>query len=273
MNATRHDEPPKAKAGAKGEQSGGLIARLTRWKHYSVTFGLVMPVACFALEFVLLPILGWLPGLIFFHRFRLFGYGVVAMELIALAVWLRCGPRVGRWSAGFAGVLLAGSLFAGVLGIVLLPFAIPGILAMGIGLLGLVPLFTAHVYYRHGMEAFRQAESTLGKQARIEAMLWGAVLAYLLPGLVQARITLTTRSLLREVIAGDAKQAEVATVRLKRYAWVADFDYLRRAHERETDAERRSRIGESYRRVSGNPIDEGPGRLFEYGGPDRVIPD
>src|SRR3954453_15124629 len=130
-------------------QVGGwpIISGLIRWRHYTVAFGLVMPVVCFALEFILLPALGWLPGLIFFHRYRLFGYGVVALELLTLAVWLRFGDRLGRASAGFAGVLLAGSLFAGVLGLVLLPFAIPGVLFLGIGLLGFVPLFTANVYY------------------------------------------------------------------------------------------------------------------------------
>ena len=76
-----------------------VVSRLVQWGHYDVAFGLVLPVACFALEFVLLPALGWLPGLVFFHRYRLFGYGVVALELIALAAWLRLGPRLGRWSA------------------------------------------------------------------------------------------------------------------------------------------------------------------------------
>src|SRR5918993_1034882 len=117
-------------------RAGGwpVVSRLVRWRHYDVTFGLALPVACFALESVLLPALGWLPGLVFFHRYRLFGYGVVAFELATLAAWLRLGPRLGRWNAMVAGVLLAGSLFAGVLGLVLLPFAIPGVLVLGIGL-------------------------------------------------------------------------------------------------------------------------------------------
>jgi hypothetical protein len=169
----------KAKPKAGG---GGILARLARWRYYDVTFGLVMPVTCFALEFVLLPGLGWLPGLIFFHRFRLFGYGIVALELVTLAVWLRYNGPLGRWSAGVAGVLLSGSLFAGVLGLVLLPFAIPGVLALGIGFLGFVPLFTSHVYYRNGAAALRQATGFLGDRARLEALLWGVIVAYAVPG-------------------------------------------------------------------------------------------
>src|SRR4051812_31384227 len=73
-----------------------VISQLVRWRYYDVAFGLALPVACFALEFVLLPALGWLPGLVFFHRFRLFGYGVVAFELATLTAWLGLGPRLGR---------------------------------------------------------------------------------------------------------------------------------------------------------------------------------
>ncbi len=199
-HGTSEDVGAKAKPQADDWR---IISRIVRWKYYSVAFGLVMPVVCFALEFVLLPALGWLPGLVFFHRYRLFGYGVVALELIALAIWLGLGHRLTFLSAGFAGVLLAGSLFAGVLGLVLLPFAVPGVLLLGIGLLGFVPLFTANVYFRQGMAAYRQADSHLGKRSLFEALLWGAILVYALPGVLQARISVTTRAASR---AGDHRR-------------------------------------------------------------------
>lgn len=253
-----------------------LLGRLVAWRHYTVTFGLVMPVACFALEFVLLPALGWLPGLVFFHRFRLFGYGVVALELITLALWLAIGPRLGRASAAVAGVLLAGALFAGVLGAVLLPFAIPGVLALGIGFLGFVPLFTAHVYARQGRAAFRQAEALdpggSGRRVLFEALIWGGLLVYAIPGFVQARVTITTRALLRDVIHGDDAVAEAAVARLRPYAWVADFDPLRDAREGERNPARRERLADAYVRLAGVSADRGPLRIFDYDGPERLLP-
>src|SRR5262249_29874012 len=51
---------PGTKPGAKGWP---LVARIARWERYDVAFGLALPVACFAPEFVLPPALGWLPGL------------------------------------------------------------------------------------------------------------------------------------------------------------------------------------------------------------------
>jgi len=248
-----------------------ILSRLARWKHYDVAFGLVLPVACFALEFVLLPALGWLPGLIFFHRYRLFGYGVVVLELATLAVWLRFGSRVGRWGAMVAGVLFAGSLFAGVLGLVLLPFAIPGVLVLGIGLLGFVPLFTCHVYCRNGMAALRQTEIRLGDRALFEALFWGAILAYLIPGLIQARISLTTRAALHAVILGDDAAERAAVKRLRPYWWVADFDPLRRACEQERDRVRWERLARDYGELTGHDVRFGPDRLVEYGGPERLF--
>jgi hypothetical protein len=260
-------------AKAKPQANWPIISRMLRWRYYSIAFGLVMPVACFGLEFVLLPALGWLPGLVFFHRYCLFGYGVVAVELVALAIWLGLGHRLRCLSAGFAGVLLAGSLFAGVLGLVLLPFAIPGVLFLGIGLLGFVPLFTANVYFRHGMAAYRQAGHHLGNRSLFEALLWAAILVYALPGLIQARISVTTRAALREVIVGDDARSRAAVGRLRPYWWVADFDPLRRAFEREPDLTRQKRFEHDYRELTGDDIRTGPDRFIEYGGPDRLIRD
>jgi hypothetical protein len=262
--------------GSKGDHRPGgwpVISRLVRWRHYDVAFGLALPVACFALEFVLLPALGWLPGLVFFHRYRLFSYGVVAFELATLAAWLGLGPRLGRWSALVAGVLLAGSLFAGVLGLGLLPFAVPGVLVLGIGLLGFVPLFTSHVYYRNGLAAFRQAEYHLGRRALVETLLWGAVLVYGVPALIQARVSLTTRAALRQVIEGDDLAVRAAVERLRPYAWVADFDPLRHACKREQDRGRWERLARAYRELTGRDVRFGPDRLVEYAGPERLFED
>lgn len=249
----------------------GRLARLSQWRYYSVVFGLVMPVVCFGLEFVLLPALGWLPGLVFFHRFRVFGYGVVLLELITLATWLRFRLRLGRASAAISGVLLAGAMFAGVLGVVLFPFAILGILALGIGLLGLVPLLTAHVYFRHGMAAYNRATAQFGRQSLVEALLWGAMLVYILPALIQTKITLTTQTAIKQIIEGSDAISEDAVERLQPYKWVADFDPLRRAFELEENATRKSRIAQDYHRLTGHNISDGLSRLFDYDGPERLI--
>jgi len=169
--------------GAKEKPQAGdwpIISRVVRWRYYSVAFGLVMPVVCFALEFVLLPALGWLPGLVFFHRYRLFGYGVVALGLVALAIWLKLGHRLR---------------------------------------------------------------------------------------------CLTTRAALREVIAGDDATSQAAVGRLRPYWWLADFDPLRRAYQKERDPTRRKRFARAYRELTAGAIWTGPTRFIEYGGPDRLLED
>ena len=109
------DQQPKPKSGVETDvlvepgqrtPNRSIVLRLSRWLYYDVAFGLVLPVACFVLEFVLLPALGWLPGLIFFHRYRIFGYGVVALEIATLAAWLRFGRHFGRWYPRWPGCSL-----------------------------------------------------------------------------------------------------------------------------------------------------------------------
>ena len=104
-------------------------------------------------------------------------------------------------------------------------------------------------------------------------MLWGAILVYALPGLIQARISLTTRAALREVITGDDATSQAAVGRLRPYWWVADFDPLRRAYERERDPTRRKRFALDYRELTGEAIWNGPNRFIGYDGPDRLIED
>jgi hypothetical protein len=275
MSKAAHLAEVGAKAPPPDDGGWPIVSRIVRWRHYSLAFGLLLPLACFALEFVLLPALGWLPGLVFFHRYRVFGYGVVALELIALGIWLAAGDRLKGAAAPFAGVLLAGSLFAGVLGLVLLPFAIPGILVFGIGLLGFVPLFTSHVYRQHGLVAYRRAEAHAGPgrphRAMIEAVLWGGILVYALPGLIQAHLTRTTRAAIHEVISGDDVIANEAAERLKAYGWVADFDPLRRAAQEESDPARAARLARHYAGLTGRSVRHGPDRFIEYGGPERLF--
>jgi hypothetical protein len=143
MNESWDGEEIVAKASPKSSQ-GGFLSRLVGWRHYNIAFGLVMPVVCFGLEFVLLPALGWLPGLIFFHRYRL---------------------------------------------------------------------------------------------------------------------------------EGNDQTSRAAVERLRPYRWVADFDPLRRAYDREKDQGRRKRFEQDYSTLTGRSVREGPDRFMEYDGPARLIED
>ena len=68
---------------------------------------------------------------------------MIGVGIATLVLCLSLGSRLGSWGCGIAsGVLLACSLFAGGLGLVLLPFSLIGLFAL-IGVLGFVPFLTA----------------------------------------------------------------------------------------------------------------------------------
>jgi hypothetical protein len=91
--------------------------------------------------------------------------------------------------------------------------------------------------------------------------------------LIQTRVTLTTRAGLRDVIEGNDQTSRAAVERLRPYRWVADFDPLRRAYDREKDEGRRERIEQDYSTLTGRSVWEGPDRFIGYDGPDRLIED
>src|SRR3954454_16294240 len=106
----------------------------------STFLGIVAPLLCIAIQFTIFPeLIDDLPGLSFLNTYPLLNYGIVALEILTLATWLSLGGRVGRGGGVIAGLLLAGSGFSGLLGVVLLPFSLIGLVAL-IGVLGLVPL-------------------------------------------------------------------------------------------------------------------------------------
>ena len=75
------------------------------------------------------------------------------------------------------------------------------------------------------------------------------------------------------LLAGDDATSRAAVRQLRPYWWVADFDPLRRAYERERDRTRRKRLARAYRELTGDTIWNGPNRFIEYGGPDRLLED
>src|SRR6478735_10105913 len=107
-------------------------------------------------------------------------YCAISLGMIALAYHLRArGP-----SAYLAGVLLAATLFATGLGLVMLPTSILGTLFAGIGVLGLSPFLTALVFGARTRLAFRDAPA----EGRLPRFLFGFLLYAGVCSLVQWRI-------------------------------------------------------------------------------------
>ncbi len=216
----------------------------------SAVMGIVAPVLCIIIQFSLFTDLMYeLPGLRFLNTFPLFNYGIVTLEALALAIWLSMGERVGRWAGLVSGMLLAGSLFAGVLGLVLLPFSLAGLL-VGIGILGLIPLFTAHVFLRNGIRAYRLARSGTDTPRVWASVVLGGAIVIAFPGAAQARLSWAVQAAVTGVIRGDP----AATARLRGWPSFVYRDRLVWAYQGEADAVRRQRIAGAFKELYGEDI-------------------
>jgi hypothetical protein len=103
----------------------------------------------------------------------------MGLQLIVLVGWLAAGRHTGMFRYVFSGALWVGCLQALAIGTLLLPLSLIGIIAAGIGLLGMTPLLTAAIFGRNAAAA----ASGEGPWTLLTAALWwlGVALALAIP--------------------------------------------------------------------------------------------
>lgn len=232
------------------EPKGGQIHAPYR-PVFSLVMGIIAPVLCIALQPVLLSgMVDELPGLRFLNAFPFLNYGVVALNVLAMATWLGLGCRVGKWGGVVSGVLFTGSVFAGLLGVVLLPFSLIGLFAV-VGVLGFTPLFTAYVFLRNGIRALRLARPRSGFWRLRSSLLLGVVLAVGIPGAIQAQVSWAARSAISGIVRGEPN----ATAMLRRWHAIVYGDSLVRAYQVEQDQVRKGRLAKAYKDLCGEDLE------------------
>jgi hypothetical protein len=220
---------------------------------FSVAFGIIGPILCFALKPVLLgdDLELEIPGLRFMSIYWIFGYGVVGLGIATLSLWLWRGSQLGSWCGIVSGVLHACALFAAGLGLVLLPFSLLGMFVI-IGLLGFVPFLTATTFASNAIRAFNQARRLLGEPAAWGTMLLGAILVVGVPGSLQTWVSLAIRHAISDVARGEPS----AMARLHAWYPYAHQDQLVWSYEAERDPERKDRIARAYRKLTGEDMEQ-----------------
>ena len=154
-------------------------------RRFDLAFGFVMPVLCLVFDPIVFH--EWLSherGLL--GEWRLYAYTISTLEMVALAAWLLgAGGGRGRPPAALGGVLLAGGVFSLVVGVLILPFSILGLLFF-VGAFGVTPFPTAFVYLRNGWRAAAPCRSgddmSWGDAA---ALAFGIFFALVMPALTQ----------------------------------------------------------------------------------------
>ncbi|HYY42990.1 MAG TPA: hypothetical protein VE775_09680 [Pyrinomonadaceae bacterium] len=224
---------------------------------FDATFGVVAPLLCLIFD----PIVfqrGFIGELPILADYRLFAYAVIFIEITALLGW-HVRVREARQARILGGIMLAGGIFSLVVGVVILPLSLLGLLFYGIGLFGFTPLVTAIIYLRNGRRALRYARAqapTPGR--RVAPVLLSALLSIALPALAQWRVTHMTEQAMRALTAGDTAQAAMATNRLKYIHWLAldeGYEQLLLAYRQNGDASQRARIAAAYMQLTGVEVE------------------
>ena len=254
-------EPAGAACGlfAPAERRPGFLQRqfqpeATLWQLiFDVTVGMILPVMCLVFDPIVFrggffgpPVLG---------GFQFFAYGLIAIEIMALGVWLAAGGRTGEGCGVLGGVMLAGALFSAGVGTLLLPLTVIG-LAFGIGVLGFTPFVTAFIYWRNARRARTIAGARMSRAALCLTVALGLSIPFAAPAFAQWRVSLVIERSLPEVLGEDEERAAAAARRL---GWLSrlvegEFDQMVWAYGRETDPARKARLARAYGDITGGDI-------------------
>jgi signal transduction histidine kinase len=221
---------------------------------FDVCAGIILPVACLAFDPVVFR--GGFAGGPLLGSFKLFAYALIAFEIAALAAWLALRGRAGVWAGVLGGVMAAGAHFSLVVGVVLLPFSLIGLMFL-VGVLGFSPFLAALVYWRNGRRARRASAAFLTDGQRRWLPLIAGLLALALPAAAHMEVSRLVARSLPELAGGDAASAEAAAGRLRLLGRLADadLDQLVWAYSKEADAARRERLARAYRDATGRDIE------------------
>lgn len=150
---------------------------------FDFIFGVAAPILCLIFDpgfFRSQPDTNFGCTFIIFNAVTVLVYPAVGVGSLALTGWLIASHRFQRMRPALAGLFLAGWLFAAALGIALLPFTVLGTFYYGLGLLGLIPFFTASAFWRNFKLAWR-TEPTAPSRWRLGLAALGFVFALGLP--------------------------------------------------------------------------------------------
>lgn len=220
---------------------------------FDVLFGVVAPILCFVFDPIVFRAnfgLGLLPA------YQSYAYLVSGIEISLLLICLLWGPQLQPRTRLLGGTLMAGALFSGVIGVILLPFSLIGLL-LGIGIFGFIPFFTALVYWRNGKRALQLAGKHLSIRATIGTVALGCVLSLGAPAGLNLIASRLVSESMKAVLYGDPRSADMAVDQIKYLRFFArpEVDTLISAYTTETEPRRKNELKRRYARLTGEDIE------------------
>ena len=164
-----------------------ILTIVLQWGHFRIRNVALRHLVFDLMAGVALPVLCiWYDPIVFVGRgtellapVRTPFYLLIVLEIVALLGWLAYDTLTNRPSGFFAGILIVGCVAATIVGLVMLPLTLIGLLVL-IGILGLTPFLTAYVCGRNVRRAWRLTAEDSRRMHRLLFVV-GVVLAIGVP--------------------------------------------------------------------------------------------
>ena len=269
-------ELDRDRASRAGERTGFLRRQFLpttthAQKVFDVLFGIVAPILCFLFDPIVFKSAGFGGALV--PDYQAFAYLASGVEILLLIIWLVWGRQLQLTTRLVGGMLMAGAVFSGLIGVLLLPFTLMGLMLV-IGVFGFIPFLTALVYLRNAKSAFQLAArpssgpgavaqqremTSLGPaQAWMGATIIGCVLALGPPAALSFVGSTLVSQAMNAVVNGDERQADLAIEEIKYLLFFAppQLDKLVVAYEQTNEPARKEQLKRRYLKLTGNDIEE-----------------
>jgi hypothetical protein len=237
---------------------------------FDALFGIVAPVLCFVFDPIVFRSSEF--GSALLVDYQAFAYLVSGVEILFLIIWMVWGRNARQATRLAGGILMAGAVFSGLIGILILPFTLMGLM-LGIGVLGFIPFLTALVYLRNAKSAFQLAGKpaivpeaskpqrelkSLGAGARIGATLIGCLIVLGPPAALSFAASMFVSQAMEAVLSGDEQKADLAIDEITYLQFLAppEFDKLISAYQQAEEPARKEQLKRRYLKLTGNDIDQ-----------------
>jgi len=222
---------------------------------FDTLFGVILPVLVLIVDPVVFQggLIGERPLL---GKYQIFAYLISGIEMAILLVWLTLNRYVKGLSSVIGGALIGGAIFSVIVGIVILPYSLIGLILL-VGAAGFIPFLTGFVYLRSGIRALRSQEKNATFQYRFLLATVATVIAVAVPAAVSFQYSTVVSANIQDLVYGDVQKATSAASRLQWLPLVPEVERNKivRAYAVESNIERKNILGQYYKGLTGEDIE------------------
>ena len=183
-------------------------------------------------------------------EYKPFAYLLSFVSIVLMMLFLLYGRKLKWFNAALAGLFVVGAAVSTLVGIVILPFSLLGLVVL-IGFLGFTPLFAAFVYFRNAIRAIGYAELAVNDVLLFNLLAVSAILSFVLPYVFYSNV----EAALREMEGGNPAIVREHREKLRYVAPFVNVDRLALKSCGET-TESRTEIRNAVYELSGMNADE-----------------